>query len=202
MGNATGPIASGCHRQGSLFVNSVDKSRVPVHPPAMQDDAPTPPQEQDPIEAFYHAVRLTRPLLRHISASVDVGARVHGVSVGQRAVLEVLYDGGAMTGPGLVEALALKRQFVFRMLAGTDAEGFTARAPNPRRSRAYLHTLSEKGRGAITAIRADELAALKAFAACVEPRDIAAWSSVQKQLTDFFAQRAKSPTSDTNDNGD
>ena len=165
----------------------------------MQNDTPAPPQEQDTIETFYHAVRLTRPLLRHITASVDVGARRHGVSVGQRAVLEALYDGGAMTGPELVGVLALKRQFVFRMLAEADGQGFTERAPSPRRSRAYLHSLTEKGRGAIAAIRADELAALEAFATAIEPRDIAAWSSVQKQLTAFFAERTQ--TSETEGDG-
>lgn len=168
----------------------------------MQHDIPAPPAEQDTIEAFYHAVRLTRPLLRHISASVDVGARVHGVSVGQRAVLEALYDGGAMTGPGLVRVLALKRQFVFRMLAETDGQGFTERAPNPRRSGSYLYSLTERGRGAIAGIRADELAALEAFATSVEPRDIVAWSLVQKRLADFFAQRAGSQISGKNGDGD
>jgi len=168
----------------------------------MENDIRTPLPEQDTIEAFYHAVRLTRPLLRHVTASVDSGARAHGVTVSQRAVLEALYEGGAMTGPKLVEVLALKRQFVFRMLAETDRKGFTARAPNPRRARAYLHSLTEKGRDALAAIRADELAALKAFAASMPPRDIAAWNSVQKQLAAFFAERVRSQTSDDNDDGD
>lgn len=168
----------------------------------MKNTIHTPPQEQDPVEAFYHAVRLTRPLLRHISASVDIGARAHGVTVGQRAVLEALYDGGAMTGPRLVEVLALKRQFVFRMLAETDREGFTGRAPNPKRARAYLHSLTDKGRGALAAIRADELATLKLFAASMAPQDISAWSRVQERLTAFFAERARSQISDVNDDGD
>ena len=160
------------------------------------------PTGQDPIDAFYHAVRLTRPLLRHITASVDSGARAHGVTVGQRAILEALYEGGAMSGPKLVETLALKRQFVFRMLAETDGEGFTARAPNPRRARAYLHSLTDKGRDATTAIRTDERAALEAFAASVPERDIAAWSAVQHQLTAFFADRARSRNSDVYDDGE
>lgn len=149
----------------------------------------------DPIEAFYRAVRLTRPLLRHITASVDSGARVHGVTVGQRAVMEALSEGGAMTGPELVKALALKRQFVSRMLAETDRAGFTGRTPNPRRAKAYLHALNEKGHRALAAIRADERAALETFAASVAPRDIAAWCSVQAQLTRFFAGRAGSQAS-------
>ena len=168
----------------------------------MEKDMQTRYPDRDTIDAFYQAVRLTRPLLRHITASVDTGARAHGVTVGQRAVMEALFEAGAMTGPKLVDVLALKRQFVFRMLAETDGEGFTARAPNPRRARAHLHSLTQKGRDAITAIRADERAALEAFAASVPERDIAAWSGVQHQLTAFFADRARSRISDTNDDGE
>lgn len=140
------------------------------------------------IEAFYSAVRLTRPLLRHITASVDAGSRVYGVTVGQRAVLEALYDGGAMSGPKLVATLALKRQFVFRMLAETDAAGLTTRSPNPSRARAYLHALTDHGQTALGAIRADELTALRTFAATQDPKDIAAWATIQERLNVFFAQ--------------
>lgn len=142
----------------------------------------------DSIETFYTAVRLTRPLLRHIAASVDAGSRIYGVTVGQRAVLEALYDGGALPGPTLVATLALKRQFVFRMLAETDAAGLTTRTPNPNRARAYLHALTDHGRAALSAIRADELAKLRAFAATQDPKDIAAWATIQKRLDAFFAQ--------------
>lgn len=163
----------------------------------MENDTQVQNHDRDTIDAFYQAVRLTRPLLRHITSSVDTGARAHGVTVGQRAVMEALFEGGAMTGPKLVDVLALKRQFVFRMLAETDGEGFTERAPNPRRARTYLHSLTEKGRRAIAAIRDDEIAALKAFAGSVPPGDIAAWSAVQTQLTAFFAGRAGSRTTNT-----
>lgn len=144
----------------------------------------------DGLEAFYTAVRLTRPLLRHIAASVDAGSRSYGVTVGQRSVLEALYDGGALPGPALVAALALKRQFVFRMLAETDAAGLTTRTPNPNRARAYLHALTDRGRGTLSAIRDDELTRLKAFVATQDHKDIAAWSTIQGRLNAFFAESA------------
>lgn len=149
------------------------------------------------LDRFYAAVRLTRPLLRHIAASVDAGAQKFGVTVGQRAVLEALYDGGAMSGPKLVATLALKRQFVFRMLAETDAAGLTARTPNPQRARAFLHTLTDSGRSALTSIRASELKALEAFAVTQNPADIAAWSRIQARLNTFFAQNASGQDADT-----
>lgn len=141
------------------------------------------------LEAFCMAVRLTRPLLRHITATVDAGARAHGVTVGQRAVLEALYEGGPMSGPQLVAALALKRQFVFRMLGETDSAGLTVRQPNPKRARAYIHLLTEKGRMAISAIRDAERATLRDFISRQNPREIAIWSKLQASLTAFFASR-------------
>jgi DNA-binding MarR family transcriptional regulator len=101
-------------------------------------------QDED-LEAFFTAIRLTRPLLRHITATVDEGARIHGVTVGQRAVLEALFEAGALSGPQLVSVLALKRQFVFRMLGETDSAGLTLRRPNPKRARAYIHLLTDEG---------------------------------------------------------
>ncbi len=151
----------------------------------------------DGIEAFYAAVRLTRPLLRHIAASVDAGAQNFGVTVGQRAVLEALYEGGAMSGPKLVATLALKRQFVFRMLAETDATGLTQRTPNPERARAFLHALTDAGRSALASIRAGELKSLEAFAATQDPADVAAWSRIQARLNTFFAQNASGQDADT-----
>ncbi len=149
------------------------------------------------IKAFYTAVRLTRPLLRHISASVDAGSRIHGVTVGQRAVLEALYDGGLLPGPELVAALALKRQFVFRMLAETDAAGLTTRKPNPNRARAYLHGLTDQGRAVLSAIRTDELDKLNAFAATQDSRDIAVWATMQRRLNVFFAQTVSQQDKET-----
>ena len=153
--------------------------------------------DSEVIETFYAAVRLTRPLLRHIAASVDAGAQTHGVTVGQRAVLEALYDGGAMSGPKLVAALALKRQFVFRMLAETDAAGLTRRTPNPDRARAYVHALTDPGRTALASIRAGELKALEAFAATQDRADIAAWVRIQERLNTFFAQNLSGQSAGT-----
>lgn len=141
------------------------------------------------LEAFYMAVRLTRPMLRHITATVDAGARAHGVTVGQRAVLEALYEGGPMSGPQLVGALALKRQFVFRMLGETDNAGLTVRQPNPKRARAYIHLLTDDGHRALCAIREAERATLREFVARQDPGEIAIWSRLQASLTAFFASR-------------
>jgi DNA-binding MarR family transcriptional regulator len=151
----------------------------------------------DDIELLYTAVRLTRPLLRHITASVDAGARKHGVTVGQRAVLEALFDGGAMPGPQLVAVLALKRQFVFRMLAETDQAELTVRTPNPDRARAFIHDLTDRGRSVLASIREAELNALAEFAATQAPADVAAWARVQARLNTFFAQSAIRQNADT-----
>ncbi|WP_394690265.1 hypothetical protein [Hoeflea sp.] len=103
-------------------------------------------------------------------------------------MLEALYNKGALPGPKLVATLALKKQFVFRILAETDAAGLTSRRPNPDRARAYLHALTDQGRAALSAIRAEELTRLKAFVATQDHKDIAAWSTIQGRLNAFFAK--------------
>jgi DNA-binding MarR family transcriptional regulator len=80
----------------------------------------------------------------------DVSAE--GLSVGVRAVLNLLREHGPMTVPQMGRAQALSRQFVQRMVNDATERGLVAPAPNPTHKKSSLIRLTEQGRAAITAV--------------------------------------------------
>lgn len=149
--------------------------------------------EPSSTEKLYRAIQLTRPLLRNIAAYVEQELGNSGVTVGQRAVLEVLHDGGAMTAPQLTERLELKRQFVARMLAETTELGLTTHQVNPDHVRAHFHTLTDHGRAAIRAIRDHEMDMLRELEGQFTVEEIDTHFRLQQSMNRWFADRASAP---------
>lgn len=149
--------------------------------------------EPSSTEKLYRAIQLTRPLLRNIAAYVEQELGNSGVTVGQRAVLEVLHDGGAMTAPQLTERLELKRQFVARMLAETTELGLTTQQINPEHARAHFHVLTDRGRAAIRAIRDHEMDMLRELEGLFTVEEIDTHFRLQQSMNRWFADRASAP---------
>lgn len=139
-------------------------------------------------DILYEAIQLTRPLLRHITAGVDAMSRDVGVSVGQRAVLEVMMPDRRLTGPQLTEILQLKRQFVARMLSEAKFLELVQTEPNPAHVRAHFFKLTEKGFKAISQIRAREMVLVQEFADQFTEAEIASHHRIQLGLTSWFAE--------------
>ncbi len=141
----------------------------------------------EPADLLYESVQITRPLLRHITAAVEAGLSGTGISVGMRAVLEVLHRNGPMTVPEMTARLQLKRQFVHKMASEAATAGLLEALPNPAHRRANYFGVTARGRAAITRIRDAETQRLKQFLAHVPKGDIEAHARVQKALNLFFA---------------
>ncbi|WP_109310926.1 MarR family transcriptional regulator [Ruegeria sp. AU67] len=69
-----------------------------------------------PAEMLFAGIQLTRPLLRYIKTRVEAGLDGTGVSVGERAILEVLLSAQQATAPELTQIMQVKRQLVGRLL--------------------------------------------------------------------------------------
>lgn len=143
------------------------------------------------IDHLYQAVQATRPLLRNITAAVEQGSQRHGITVGQRAILEGLLAHPDASAPQLSSQLQLKRQYVARILQEVLAAALVEKQPNPDRARSWLYRLTPKGRDVISAIRDDETAKLSAFAQGQTSADIDAYCRLQRALTQYFAALAK-----------
>ncbi|GAA4535199.1 MULTISPECIES: MarR family winged helix-turn-helix transcriptional regulator [Nonomuraea] len=95
---------------------------------------------------------LVGPLYRRAHRKVEQDAPVEGLSVGVRAVLNMLREHGPMTVPQMGRAQALSRQFVQRMSNDAAALGLVEFVANPAHKRSSLVRMTEAGRAAITAL--------------------------------------------------
>lgn len=144
-----------------------------------------------PEDILYDAIQLTRPLLRHITAAVEALLLESGITVGQRAVLEVLGRNGAMTAPDLTRRLQLKRQFVARMLTEAKEKELVVSSANPDHARAHFYELTKKGRTAIDGIREKEMALVREFAKRFSAEEITVHHTIQAALNDWFADLSR-----------
>ncbi|MDI3403731.1 MarR family winged helix-turn-helix transcriptional regulator [Streptomyces cavernicola] len=111
-------------------------------------------------ERLAEVYALVGPLYRRAQRNVELSLPVAGLTVGVRAVLDLLRVNGPMTVPQMGRAQALSRQFVQRMVNDGAALGLVETAPNPAHRRSSLVRLTDEGRAAITAVVAREHALL------------------------------------------
>ncbi|MBF9067469.1 MarR family winged helix-turn-helix transcriptional regulator [Streptacidiphilus fuscans] len=104
---------------------------------------------------------LVGPLYRRVQRRIEQDAPAEGLSVGVRAVLDLLRENGPMTVPQMGRAQSLSRQFVQRMVNDATEHGFVEAIPNPAHQRSSLIRLTDAGSAAITAVTGREHALLR-----------------------------------------
>ncbi|MEV0613969.1 MarR family transcriptional regulator [Nonomuraea sp. NPDC050404] len=104
---------------------------------------------------------LVGPLYRRSLRKVELDAPIEGLSVGVRAVLNLLREEGPMTVPQMGRAQALSRQFVQRMVNDAAERGLVEFTANPAHKRSSLIRLTGEGRAAIDAVRERERRVLR-----------------------------------------
>jgi DNA-binding MarR family transcriptional regulator len=146
--------------------------------------APLPPAElAGRLAEVFDAVG---PVYRRAQRKVEEDAPVHGLSVGVRAVLNLLREQGPMTVPQMGRAQALSRQFVQRMVNEAMARGLAETIPNPAHKRSSLIRLTGPGAAAINALAAHERSLLGQVGGDLTSADITACLRVLTQLLDFL----------------
>jgi DNA-binding MarR family transcriptional regulator len=134
-------------------------------------------------EQLYAVLRYVRPL--HLVAARAVTHALAGerITMGVRAVLEVLSDRGPQPVPAIGRALSLPRQVVQRLCGQALELGLVATAPNPAHRRSRLVALTAAGGAAFDRLHAAELRNLDEIAAGLAPADVAAALRVLDALT-------------------
>ncbi|MFD6268038.1 MarR family winged helix-turn-helix transcriptional regulator [Nocardia asteroides] len=126
-------------------------------------------------------------LYRQVYRKIEQDALPVGISVGVRAVLELLAERGPMTVPEMGRAQALSRQFVQRMVNDAIAAELVEVRPNPQHRRSVLIALTAQGRAAITAVTSRELAVLRGVGGDLTAADIDTCLKVLHHLREPFA---------------
>jgi DNA-binding MarR family transcriptional regulator len=123
-------------------------------------------------ELTYQLIWMSRPLMQAAEASVEKGLKGTGLTVRMRAVLEVLHVHGDATVPDIALKLEINRQYVQLMVNETLAEGLTERRPNPRHRSSALLCLTDKGRGLIEAVIANEKSFVQSIGADIDASEV------------------------------
>ncbi|KPC60841.1 MarR family winged helix-turn-helix transcriptional regulator [Streptomyces chattanoogensis] len=145
-----------------------------------------------PLEPDDLALRLTEvfalvgPLYRRVQRKVEQAAPIEGLSVGVRAVLDLLREHGPMTVPQMGREQALSRQFVQRMVNDAAAQQLVEIIPNPAHRRSSLIRLTDAGRAAITAVTTREHALLRQVGGDLTDADVRACVRVLTEMLELF----------------
>ncbi|WP_406347063.1 MarR family winged helix-turn-helix transcriptional regulator [Streptomyces sp. NBC_00648] len=128
---------------------------------------------------------LVGPLYRRVQRRIELDA-AQGISVGVRAVLDLLRENGPMTVPQMGRAQSLSRQFVQRMVNDAAERKLVESIPNPAHQRSSLIRLTDEGQAVITAVTAREYALLRQVGGDLSDADIAACVRVLGRMLELF----------------
>ncbi|MBQ1158374.1 winged helix-turn-helix transcriptional regulator [Streptomyces sp. A73] len=160
------------------------------HPGAVTDhDAPpkTPLPPDELATRLAEVYALVGPLYRRAHRRVEQLAPTEGLSVGVRAVLDLLREKGPMTVPQMGRAQALSRQFVQRMVNDAAERGLAEATPNPAHRRSPLIRLTPAGEAAMTALHARERSLLSQVADDLTEAELDACVKVLSRMLDGLA---------------
>ncbi|MEV6304380.1 MarR family winged helix-turn-helix transcriptional regulator [Actinoplanes sp. NPDC051861] len=113
---------------------------------------------------IYEIVRLVRPLVLNSARVVETRLKPHNLTVGMRAVLEILAESGPTTVPTIAARLDLARQGVQRHVNDLIELGHVEQQENPAHRRSVLIALTPAGTERFGRIRDDELRELSELA--------------------------------------
>ncbi|MCY1139883.1 MarR family winged helix-turn-helix transcriptional regulator [Actinoplanes sp. Pm04-4] len=139
---------------------------------------------------LYEVLRNVRPLVLNSARVVEADLAADGLTVGMRAVLEILAEHGPATVPAIGERLDLARQGIQRHVNDLGALGLVEIRENPAHRRSVLVGLTAAGTAKFKRIRADELGRLEAMAAECTDDEIATAVKVLRSLNRDVRRRA------------
>jgi DNA-binding MarR family transcriptional regulator len=122
---------------------------------------------------LYDVLRHVRPLVLNSARVVEAALHGDGLTVGTRAVLEMLTECGPLTVPDIADRLDLARQGVQRHVNDLIALGHAESRPNPAHRRSALIATTAAGAALFTRIRAHELSRLDRMATGCTDEEIA-----------------------------
>jgi DNA-binding MarR family transcriptional regulator len=135
---------------------------------------------------LFKLICLTRPLLQEIELAVQENLIGTGLTVGMRAVLQILFLHGPMTVPNLARQLEIQRQYVQELVNRNCEEGYTARESNPAHKRSFLIALTPKGKALIGQVLDSEFANIETFSHDISHEDVLVALRVSNQILEGF----------------
>ncbi|BAL87970.1 putative MarR-family transcriptional regulator [Actinoplanes missouriensis 431] len=151
---------------------------------------------------LYQVLRQVRPLVLNSARVVEASLKPMGLTVGMRAVLEVLAEHGPATVPAIGQRLDLARQGVQRHVDDLIERGHVESRANPGHRRSVLIALTGSGAALIDRVSDDERRHLSRMAPDCTAEEITAAVKVLEALNRDVRRRAQQlhdPIGETHD---
>lgn len=142
---------------------------------------------------LYEIIRLIRPVHRRLARAVEAKLTGTGITVGMRAVMEVLEEAGPLSVPEVGRTLFLARQQVQLMINTLEELELVERRPNPAHKRSPLFALTEAGRTRFGEIRARENLEMDAVCELFSDEQLQSSQRVLCAMLDHFAEFEDDP---------
>lgn len=120
----------------------------------------------------YQITRLIRRVFRAMAQLADTYLQAHGLTAGDRAVLEFLYPDAALSVPEIAARYHVSRQHIQVTVNALLEDGFLESRQNPRHKRSPLFALTHVGRELFRKIRAVESELLDQLFADIPTEDV------------------------------
>ncbi|QCX80494.1 MarR family protein [Streptomyces sp. YIM 121038] len=159
------------------------------HDAGVSDEQRSPGEPLDPdalAGRLTEVFDLVGPLYRRTQRKVEQAEPIEGLSVGVRAVLDLLHRNGPMTVPQMGRAQSLSRQFVQRTVNDAAARGLVEVTANPAHRRSSLIRLTGEGEAAIAAAVTRERAVLRQVRGDISDADVTACLHVLTRMLELF----------------
>lgn len=137
-------------------------------------------------EAFYPLTLAVRRLFHKLGYGVAALHRDSDVSVGMRAVLESVIDGGPQTVPQMARVRPVTRQHIQGLVNGLLEGGYVEYVDNPAHKRSKLVSPTRRGLRAFKEMRARETEAFRRAKVEAAPEELAAATKVLRDLIETF----------------
>jgi len=144
---------------------------------------------------MYALVRLVRPMTLNSARVVEEGLRGFDMTVGMRAILEVVSERGPSTVPQIAETLDVSRQAAQRLVDALISRGYVETVTNPRHRRSRLVEVTARGTEVFASVRAAELEQLRALAPDASPADLETALRVLTAVARDIRRNASKPSS-------
>ncbi|MET1414002.1 MarR family transcriptional regulator [Roseibium sp. HPY-6] len=142
---------------------------------------------------LYEIIRLVRPVHRRLARAVEAKLDGTGITVGMRAVLEVLEEAGPLSVPEIGRVLFLTRQQIQVMVNTLEDAGLVERQPNPAHKRSPLFRPTDQGTTLFGEVRARENDEIEAVCELFSADDLQSAQRVLCAMLDHFAEFEDDP---------
>lgn len=138
------------------------------------------------LKAFYPLTLAVRRLFHKLGHGVAALHQDTDVSVGMRAVLESVIDGGPQTVPQMARVRPVTRQHIQGLVNALLEGGYVEYADNPAHKRSKLVIATKRGKAVFQALRERETAAFRRARIDVTAEELVAATRVLRALIATF----------------